>query len=342
MLDDSFRGENSGHDCQTRYVDLDPADRRLHPLALWSFVLALLGIPLVGLITGTIAVLLAGAALGQITGNPFFRGRRLAVAGLLIGLADIVLWVVLLGFIVPKSYSVAYRSVDQFSFPAPNLLGRAPAHIRKALEANVFIVVERKGWPAFINSESFSGSGVILGENDGQFLILTNRHVVDPAFSRNEPAREDPRNFITAYFHDGSSRTAYIWWTAPDGLDLALVATGPNPAAIPVPEYERTTEVEIGDKVFTVGNPHELSWTYTEGAVSGIREASKGRFHLRIIQTQTPINQGNSGGGLYSADGTLIGIVSWTKDKAQAEGISFAIMYEDFLAVYNKDISNEQ
>jgi S1-C subfamily serine protease len=287
------------------------------------------------LITGTIAVLLAGVALGQITGNQFLRGRGLAISALLIGLADIVLWVFLLGFIVPRSTLMAHKSVDQFTFPSPNILERAPAHIRKALEANVFLVVERKGWPAFISAESFSGSGIILGKHEGQFLILTNRHVVDPSFSTQEPEREDPRNFITAYFHDGSSRKAYVWWTAPHGLDLALVGTGPDPSAIPIPEYKAKRDVEIGDKVFAVGNPHELSWTYTEGAISGVREATKGPLQLRVIQTQAPINQGNSGGGLYSEDGTLIGIVSWTKDKAQAEGISFAIMYEDFLSAYN-------
>jgi S1-C subfamily serine protease len=287
-------------------------------------------------------VLLAGVALGQIAGNPFLRGRGLAISALLIGLADIILWVFLLGFIVPRSTLVAHKSVDQFAFPSPNILERAPAHIRKALEANVFLVVEHKGWPAFINTDTFSGSGIILGEHEAQFLILTNRHVVDPSFSTQEPEREDPRNFITAYFHDGSSRKAYVWWTAPHGLDLALVATGPDPSAIPIPEYEATREVEIGAKVFTVGNPHELSWTYTEGAISGVREAIKGPLQLRVIQTQAPINQGNSGGGLYSEDGTLIGIVSWTKDKAQAEGISFAIMYEDFLSVYNSGKSGPE
>jgi serine protease Do len=78
-----------------------------------------------------------------------------------------------------------------------------------------------------------------------------------------------------------------------------------------------------------------LSWSYNEGVISGIRETVKGPVRLKILQTQTPINQGNSGGGLYSADGTLIGIVTWTKDKAQAEGISFAITYGDFLSLYN-------
>lgn len=342
MLDDGLKGESSGHNFHSRPMDQIPEDCRLHPLALWSFVLALLGIPFVGLITGMIAVLLAGIALGQLAVNPSFRGRGMAIAALLIGLADVVLWVILLGFIVPRSTSVAYKTVEQFAFPSPNILERAPAHIRKAFEANVFLLVERKGWAAFINAESFSGSGVILGESDGQYLILTNRHVVDPSFSFDEPQRVDPRNFITAYFHDGSSRKAYIWWTAPQGLDLALVATGPNPSAIPMPEHERGRQVEIGEKVFTVGNPHELSWTYTEGVISGIREAIRGAQRLRIIQTQVPINQGNSGGGLYLEDGTLIGIVSWTKDKAQAEGISFAIMYEDFVAAYNGSTSESR
>lgn len=342
MLNDVSKRDNAGRCDRTHHGDHAENARKLHPLALWSFILALVGIPLVGLITGTIAVVLAGVALGQITGNQFFRGRGLAAAALLIGLADIVLWVFLLGFIVPRSTLMAHKSVDQFAFPSPNILERAPAHIRKALEANVFLVVERKGWASFVNAESFSGSGIILGKHEGQFLILTNRHVVDPSFSTQQPEREDPRNFITTYFHDGSSRKAYVWWTAPHGVDLALVGTGPDPSAIPVPEYKATRDVEIGDKVFTVGNPHELSWTYTEGAISGVRESIKGPLQLRIIQTQAPINQGNSGGGLYSADGTLIGIVSWTKDKAQAEGISFAIMYEDFLSVYSGVKSSDE
>ncbi len=214
MFGDWFKKKNSVNDSHARYTDDVPTHKRIHPLALWSFVLALLGIPLLGLITGTIAVLLAGIALGQMAENPFFRGRRMAFAGMSIGLADIVLWVILLGLIIPRSDSAVYRSVEQFTFPSPNILERAPSRIRKALESNVFLVVDRKGWPAFINSETLSGSGVILGQNDGQYLILTNRHVVDPLFSSEQPAREDPRNFITVYFHNGSHRKAYICWTA--------------------------------------------------------------------------------------------------------------------------------
>jgi hypothetical protein len=145
----------------------------------------------------------------------------------------------------------------------------------------------------------------------------------------------DPAISITAFFHDGTSKRSYVWWVEPHGVDLALVATGTSPEDIPLNENSGTPELQIGQKVFAVGNPHELSWSYNEGVISGIRETVKGPVRLKILQTQTPINQGNSGGGLYSADGTLIGIVTWTKDKAQAEGISFAITYGDFLSLYN-------
>lgn len=310
---------------------------RLHPFALWSLILALLGIPLMGLITGVIAVVLAGIAITQIVANPYLHGRKLAIAGLAIGLADVVLWVFLLGFALPRSVHTAYKSVEQFTFPSANFLERAPENIRKAMELNVFFVVERRGWPAFLHNESLTGSGIILGQNEGEYVILTNRHVVDPAFNGDQTSKLDQRAFITVYFHDGTHKKGYVWWTAPEGLDLALVATGPNPHGIPFPELPSASDFEIGDRVFTVGNPHELSWSYADGAISGIRESSKGSIQLKIIQTQTPINQGNSGGGLYLEDGTLIGIVSWTKDKSQAEGISFAITYEDFLAVYNRE-----
>ena len=208
----------------------------------------------------------------------------------------------------------------------------APGHIRRALEANVFLMVDRQ---RFLGSESFSGSGILVGTSDGEHLILTSRHVVDPSFSRDEAKPLDPTISITAFLHDGTSKRSYVWWVEPHGVDLALVATGSSPEDISLPENSGTPEMQIGQKVFAVGNPHELSWSYNEGVISGIRETVKGPVRLKILQTQTPINQGNSGGGLYLADGTLIGIVTWTKDKAQAEGISFAITYGDFLSLYN-------
>ena len=96
------------------------------------------------------------------------------------------------------------------------------------------------------------------------------------------------------------------------------------------------SEPRIGERVFAVGNPHELNWSYTEGVVSGIREKKNGPVRLKILQTQAPINVGNSGGGLYTLDGGLIGIVTWTQAKSQAEGIGFAIAFDDFLSLFEE------
>jgi S1-C subfamily serine protease len=313
-------------------IDASSEVTRLHPLALTAFIVALVGIPVVGLVTGPVAMILAGMAIGQLSGNSMLRGKGLAVAALAIGLGDVVLWTAIIGLVIPNINLTAGRAIEQSIVPSKAKVEMAPDHIRRALEANVLLMVDRQ---RFLRAESFSGSGILIGIRDDEYLILTNRHVVDPYFNHDESKPLDPAISITAFLHDGSSHRSYVWWVEPHGVDLALVATGSCPEDIAIPEDLDKREMEIGQKVFAVGNPHELSWSYNEGVISGIRETVKGPVHLKILQTQTPINQGNSGGGLYSADGTLLGIVTWTKDKAQAEGISFAITYGDFLTLYN-------
>jgi S1-C subfamily serine protease len=314
----------------------DPSRVRLHPLAVTAFVLSLIGIPLLGLITGPIAAITAAIALSRISGDLRFRGKGLAVAAVAIGFADTVLWMLLIGLVVPVVNLPTSRAMDKHTVPSPNLMERAPLPIRHALESNVFLVGTRDRWPSFLDAESYSGSGVILGYTDKGCLILTNRHVADPSFSPNVSLPVRRSGTITAYFWDGSCDKARLWWTAPDGADLAVLATGTDAESVPLFDAAPPKPPVVGEKVFAVGNPHDLGWSYTEGAVSGIREMGKGPVRLRLYQTQAPINEGNSGGGLYTTDGTLVGIVAWTKDKSRAEGISFAIAYEDFLRMYKK------
>ena len=58
---------------------------------------------------------------------------------------------------------------------------------------------------------------------------------------------------------------------------------------------------------------------------------------VTVYQTQTPINQGNSGGGLYNMRGELVGINTWTQDKAHAEGLSFAISAQSVVDLLQAD-----
>jgi S1-C subfamily serine protease len=310
--------------------------KRLHPLAVTALIVAFVGIPLFGLLTGAIAAILAGVALGQIAGNPRLRGRGIAVAAVFLGIGDMVIWVAIIGIALPRMNvpdAVPLKRTISPSFHAPQ---GAPDPIRRAMEANVFLVVDKpRRWP-FLGTESYSGSGVILDKQESGCIILTNRHVVDPYFVADDPGSVPRSAAIRVYFHDASSGPARVWWVDPRGADMALIATGKVPDDLAIAMNGKIRDMRIGDKVFAVGNPHELSWSYAEGVISGMRELPQGADNLQVLQLQVPINQGNSGGGLYATDGTLVGIVSWTKDKAQAEGISFAIRYQDFLSHFRE------
>lgn len=307
----------------------------MHPLALAAFILSILGIPLVGLVTGAIAVLFAGTALSQIATHPVYRGRRLARAAMVIGTVDIVGWVVVLSFVLARpNLPVSPRMTDP-SFPSAESLEGSPAQISRALRANVYLRVESENRLPFLRRDSFIGSGVVVGEAEGSQVVLTNRHLVEPGFTEDRPWLAGRMAAITVYSHDATVSPGFVTWRAPHGIDLALVTMGSRSRRISVTLRPEPRVPTIGEKVFAVGNPHELSWSYTEGVISGIRTSVRGPVTLQLLQTQTPINPGSSGGGLYDIDGTLLGIVTWTKQKAQAEGISFAISYRDFLQLYD-------
>ena len=73
--------------------------------------------------------------------------------------------------------------------------------------------------------------------------------------------------------------------------------------------------VEVGQDVFAIGHPKGLYWSYTEGVISQIRPRHKWQadddfFEATVVQTQTAIDHGSSGGPLLSKDGKVVGLVS--------------------------------
>jgi S1-C subfamily serine protease len=86
-----------------------------------------------------------------------------------------------------------------------------------------------------------------------------------------------------------------------------------------------STQLQVGQRLYTVGNPSGLAYTVTSGVYSGQRENGS----ERLLQTDAPINPGNSGGPLITEDGRVVGINTMVLRGAQ--GIGFAIPIE---AVY--------
>ncbi len=272
---------------------------------------------LTAIITGLVASLMGAIALGQLQ-KAGQRGTLWGVAGILIGLGVTVGSIVLMAFAVPQT-SRSMVSIDDFQMDPSALEGVQP-HIARALRANVFIESSLSLVGQAI------GSGVIVGEQDGETLIVTNRHVVDGEFRDQGASSGLPSTELTVRAIGQLPVAGRVVWVAPDGLDIAVIS-----APIHSDEAEAApwddAHPAMGDEVFCIGNPQGLEWTYTKGSVSQVRTRRYGSRQIAMIQTDTAINPGNSGGGLYDDTGNLIGINTWTNDKRMSEGLSFAISF---------------
>ncbi len=152
------------------------------------------------------------------------------------------------------------------------------------------------------------GSGVIVSK-DG--YILTNNHVVDKA------------DEVKVTLQDGRKLTAKVVGTDPQ-TDVAVVKI--NADDLPYLPMGDSDKIEVGDVVLAIGNPYGIGQTVTSGIVSATGRATLGLEYEDFIQTDAPINQGNSGGALVNAEGRLIGInTAIYSPTGGSVGIGFAI-----------------
>lgn len=153
------------------------------------------------------------------------------------------------------------------------------------------------------------GSGVIV---DQAGHLVTNDHVIANADS------------IRVQLEDGRIAEAHIVGRDPD-TDLAVLKIDLN--NLPVATFGRSDQLKVGDVVLAIGNPIGLTHTVTHGIVSATSRQQLGIAPLEdFIQTDAPINFGNSGGALVDSSGALIGInTAIVAKNLGVEGIGFAI-----------------
>ena len=306
-------------------VPVDPSQRnRWNKIATLAFVVALIGIPLYGIVVGLVAIALGSIAL---SGKMAFRRKGLWLAGasILIGIGEFVGHAYfMMGGQMPFGGQLGIQ-LDEFE-PDPQALEDLPPHINRAMKANVLVQTGNGILQQGI------GSGVILRIRDGKALIVTNRHVVDHSFDGDSgKSLADLDTTILVKMVDQPSCDAKVKWLAPDGIDLALIETtvvSDKPCSV---LWELVPKIAVSDPVFAIGNPHGLAWTHTGGDISQLRRQTRHGITFRIIQISAAINPGNSGGGLYDGSGRLIGINTWTQDKRVAEGLGFAIAFDTLL-----------
>lgn len=175
------------------------------------------------------------------------------------------------------------------------------------------------------------GSGIALCNRDAFTYILSNAHVLTLGTSANNLQElEKKAGNVEVTFYSGETVNATPIWLAPDKIDLVLLRVTTPQGFVPALKYQRGRPILMGQRVFAVGNPIGLNWTYTDGVISALRTNRYGSREITVVQIQAPLNPGNSGGGLYDLDGYLIGVNTWIYSKSVTEGLNFSISIDEF------------
>lgn len=189
------------------------------------------------------------------------------------------------------------------------------------------------------------GSGVLLSKKAAKEIlgrhyaslehlefIVTAFHVI--ASGEKTVVLFSPKN--SSNIEDAPSAVVDVLATLPD-KDLALLVAEWTPDYVGgVSVDTRLGETKVGDDVQTIGHPEQEWWTYSRGYISQIRDgynwsySPKAKHSARVIQTQTPISAGNSGGPLFSESGELIGINCFQNELGQ--NLNFAVAASELSA----------
>jgi S1-C subfamily serine protease len=208
----------------------------------------------------------------------------------------------------PQWYSTALKRVEETRAVARR---RDGAKLYRDVAPGVVLVVAEDGL----------GSGAIVTPQGG---ILTNWHVVGGHASVGV-AFLPPLGQTVRPADIYEARVVKVDMVA----DLALIQINNPPDAMTVLRVGDMDDIQIGAEVHAIGHPYGEFWTYTRGVVSQVRPdyewqgAPGGIMHKALVlQTQTPLNPGNSGGPLFSTNEKIIGLNSFLKP---GQGLGFAI-----------------
>lgn len=167
---------------------------------------------------------------------------------------------------------------------------------------------------------STSGTGIIIGKNDTELLMVTNAHVVDDV------------NNLQVTFVDNKSVSATVKGSKSD-KDIAVVAVNISDIdsstldSIAIAELGDSDSLEVGESVVAIGNALGEGQSVTVGWVSALNRSITidSTTYENLIMTDAAINPGNSGGALLNSKGQVIGINSAKASSSEVEGMGYAI-----------------
>jgi len=170
------------------------------------------------------------------------------------------------------------------------------------------------------------GSGVVLGKSKSKLKYDLSSEV-NPERSKFVNSNIEGNDIIST-FHviafaskiivesksGKKSEAGIVYFNSENDIAILRTANEISEASCPI-----ASKLNVGEKVFAIGNPSGLGWSISDGILSGFRTNNESE----VIQFTAPISAGSSGGGLFNSDGNLIGII--TSQIRDAQNLNFAI-----------------
>ena len=220
---------------------------------------------------------------------------------------------------------IAKDDIDVRVFDVSDVVGNV---ISSVVAINGTYTTNTGIWGGTYESE-VSGSGIIIGVNETELLIVTNAHVVEDV--------DDTR--IT--FYDGSEVAVNIKGKKSE-YDLAVLSAKlsdiPNDAIYSIANIGDSNEIKVGQAAIAVGNSMGYGISVTTGCISAFNKTVTvdNVSYKNLIQTDAAINPGNSGGALFNAQGEVIGINSVKMSNTNVEGMGYAISISSVMDIINE------
>ena len=172
-----------------------------------------------------------------------------------------------------------------------------------------------------------AGSGIIVGDNGTELLVVTNQHVVNDAEK------------LGIQFIDGTEAEAKIKGED-ESVDVAVIAidksqlSDDTQKAIKIATLGDSDNLKVGQTAIAIGNAMGYGQSVTAGVISALnREVTLSNGTHKLIQTDATINPGNSGGALLDINGNVIGINEAKTNVAVAENMCYAIPITDVRSI---------
>lgn len=187
---------------------------------------------------------------------------------------------------------------------------------------NTSLVTESFWGQSYQTQLPTSGSGIIVGENENELLIVTNHHVIKDSVE------------LKVQFIDEAVADAKVKGSD-SGMDLAVIAVNVSDldaatrSAISIATLGDSDSLKVGEPAIAIGNALGYGQSVTTGVISALNRQieveESGTTSGTLIQTDAAINPGNSGGALLNVNGEVIGINSNKIGGSVVEGMGYAI-----------------